>query len=555
MGTRLSEKRKKSPKADVSRHKVMEEDADFRRKRLLLYWVSVFVFFQSGSYSLYLFQAHESPVVAWFFFANAVIMPLNILLFRHDGKLKPALIRFLLTGFTNIIALITPSLDNTSIYFIATYPAVTFFLAGLRIGTILNALFMGCFVLLALSQAAGLTTSPYTMTQFRQMFVATLGIFLFAYVAERVHDRFRKELVAQRDRLDVIIRRMPVGIVVFDAPDGRPSAFNAAAEKLLGAPLDARMPLARFAEEYGISDEDGAAFNPDDLPMSVVLRSGAKDAVADFFVDRDGKDRRVLHVVSAPIYGADGLVAAAVCVIEDMTKRFELDRLKSEFVSLASHQIKTPLTSIAWALESVLEDGVSMPEEHRKTLQMALETSGQMGTLVKDLLNVSRIETGKKFDISRAPTDAVPLLQEIAQSIQGFASQRGVTISLRGTPKTLVLDIDGEKIHEAFMNLVSNAVKYSKDGGEVQVGASETADDATVFIRDSGIGIPAEYQGQIFTKFFRAPNVIQGIEGTGLGLYIVKAIIEKHGGSVWFDSKEDEGTTFFVRLPKAKKTS
>ncbi len=189
--------------------------------------------------------------------------------------------------------------------------------------------------------------------------------------------------------------------------------------------------------------------------------------------------------------------------------------------------------------------------------------------LVEELLNVSRIETGTKFEITKTPTDVVEIINSLTTDLVGLSHSHDVALEKSaGFPSTYELPLDADKIRQVFANLFSNAVKYSKRGGKVLVdlkdskapafanpryaeGSGEAKENKVLItIQDTGVGIPAKQQSRMFEKFFRADNVQTAeTEGTGLGLYIAKAIIEGHGGKIWFESEENVGTTFFVELP------
>lgn len=234
-------------------------------------------------------------------------------------------------------------------------------------------------------------------------------------------------------------------------------------------------------------------------------------------------------------------------------EREQIEKMKSEFVSVASHQLRTPLTGIKWFSELMLRGKAGAVSVDQKDFLTQIHDSNErMIKLVEDLLNVSRIETGTKFEIKKIPTDMVPMLDSLATDLVGLAEKHKVKIMrAENFPKTLMLSVDADKIRQVFGNLLSNAVKYSHDGGIVTVGLyPPRADVITFSISDTGLGIPEKAQSRMFEKFFRAENVqTQETDGTGLGLYIVKAIVEGHGGKIWFESEENVGTSFFVELP------
>ena len=262
-------------------------------------------------------------------------------------------------------------------------------------------------------------------------------------------------------------------------------------------------------------------------------------------------DGRYFDRYSAPLIGPDGKPDGRIWFFRDITREKEIDTMKSEFVSVASHQLKTPLAGIKWVSELLLGDKIIKPNEKQVEYLKDIQTSNnRMLKLVGDLLDVSHIETGRKFNIEKKETDVAELVAIAIKTNQALADTKKIKIILcQGAPKTLLLNIDGEKIQQVFENLINNAIKYSKDGGQVEVGCEHKPNETVFSIKDQGIGIPEKQQDKVFQKFFRGENALtQATDGTGLGLYIAKAIVEAHGGKIWFESVENQGTTFYFSL-------
>jgi len=263
-------------------------------------------------------------------------------------------------------------------------------------------------------------------------------------------------------------------------------------------------------------------------------------------------DGRYLDVYSSPLVGEDKKNYGRIWFFRDITREKEIDKTKSEFVSVASHQLKTPLAGIKWVVELLLGSKIVKPDVKQiEYLQDIQSSNEKMLKLVNDLLDVSHIETGRKFNIEKKETDVAELAIAALKANQPLADGKKVSVILcKDAPQKLLLNIDGDKIGQVFNNLLNNAIKYSKDGGQVEVGCKRGKNDVTFLIKDNGIGIPEKQQSKIFEKFFRADNALtQATDGTGLGLYIAKAIVEAHSGKLWFESVEGKGTTFFFSLP------
>lgn len=234
----------------------------------------------------------------------------------------------------------------------------------------------------------------------------------------------------------------------------------------------------------------------------------------------------------------------------------ELNRTKSEFISVAAHQLRTPLSAIRWVFNLLLEEERgNLTENQVALLRRGYESNQRMVDLVNGLLTVSRIESGKfKYQF-----EAMRIEDVIRQSLVEFEGQskdRQVAIVFRKPkePAPEVL-IDKEKMRDVLQNLLSNAMKYTRPGGSVTINVSQkNPAEVEIAVKDTGIGIPSDQQKRIFERFFRAQNAVRlEPDGSGLGLYIVHKIVRKHGGRVWFESVEGEGTTFLIALPTAKR--
>ena len=229
----------------------------------------------------------------------------------------------------------------------------------------------------------------------------------------------------------------------------------------------------------------------------------------------------------------------------------KLDQTKSTFISLASHQLRSPLSAIKWGLddlESQIADRIN-PEELAE-LKKIEEANNKVISLVNDLLNISRIEE-KRFNYEFRPCNIEEIIRDSAGNLISLLAKKKINLKF-DFPKTKLpyLPIDREKMMLAIENLLENAIKYNMEKGNITVKIERVGQEAIISIKDNGLGIPARQKDKIFTKFFRADNVIKfQTEGTGLGLYIVKNIILGHRGKIWFESEEGLGTTFYISLP------
>ncbi|MCX6795330.1 MAG: ATP-binding protein [Candidatus Falkowbacteria bacterium] len=268
------------------------------------------------------------------------------------------------------------------------------------------------------------------------------------------------------------------------------------------------------------------------------------------------------NISIAPVLNDRGDIIYFVAIEHDITKEKEVDKAKTEFVSLASHQLRTPLSAINWYTEMLLAgDAGPMNEEQKKYLNEVAIGNQRMVDLVDSLLNVSRLDLGT-FIVEPEPLDAAEVSKSVIEELSPLIISKKIKVEQLYNKKLKDFNADKKLFRIIFQNLLSNAIKYTLPEGRVKVristalrdksfGSLKMAFDSLVIeVADSGIGIPENQQEKIFSKMFRADNARESeTEGTGLGLYIIKSIVDHSGGSIWFKSKEGVGTTFYVAFP------
>jgi signal transduction histidine kinase len=224
----------------------------------------------------------------------------------------------------------------------------------------------------------------------------------------------------------------------------------------------------------------------------------------------------------------------------------ELDRLKDEFVSTVSHELRTPLTSISGYVELARE--LAVPEA-RGYLEIVERNADRLLSLVNDLLFVARIQSGG-VELDKGDVDATTLVAECVTSARPHAAANNVSLQFKGGGSGTAVYGDMRRLGQVFDNLISNAIKFSPEGGEVDITVSSQNGLVCVRVEDRGIGISAAERSRLFERFFRSADALdRQIPGTGLGLYISKAIVEAHGGEITATSTEGEGSSFVVELP------
>ena len=235
-------------------------------------------------------------------------------------------------------------------------------------------------------------------------------------------------------------------------------------------------------------------------------------------------------------------------VIQGFEKLAEANQLKSEFVSIVSHQLRTPLTSIQWTINLMTKIG-GLNEEQLEKLKTIKESNQRMTDLINDLLNVSRIEQGK-LGLRPERVSLKEIIQDLIKDYLPLAKASNINLSLETAQNIPLISIDPQGIKVVLQNLIDNAIRYIKNQGQVKIGLKRKKSVIRCQVQDDGVGIPLEDQGKIFQKFFRSRNIMKyQTEGTGLGLFISKSIIEASGGKIGFTSQENKGSIFWFEIP------
>lgn len=236
---------------------------------------------------------------------------------------------------------------------------------------------------------------------------------------------------------------------------------------------------------------------------------------------------------------------------DELKRAKEIDRLKSEFISTAAHQLRTPLSAVKWTLKMLVDgDFGTLNSEQKTFLMQGYQSNERMIDLVNDLLDVARIEEGR-FGFNFSFIQLEDLIDNIVQDFTHRIEEKKIKFKfIKPDEKLPKVRVDPSRIRLVIQNLIDNAIKYTPEVGEVTVLIKYSKLNIEFSVKDSGIGIPANQINRLFTKFFRSDNALKmQTEGSGLGLFIVKNIVEKHGGKIWVESKENKGSTFAFSLP------
>jgi len=264
------------------------------------------------------------------------------------------------------------------------------------------------------------------------------------------------------------------------------------------------------------------------------------------------KENLILEISAIPVMRIEEKIGTLI-ILRDVTREKIIERLKTEFVSIAAHQLRTPLSAVKWTLKMILDGDLGeVSKEQREFLSKTYISNERMIRLINDLLNITRIEEGR-FLYNVQKQNIMEVAEKVIASSKEEAQRRGIHFEFKKPRKKIPeVKIDSEKISLVFQNLLDNAIHYTKTGGQVKVSIDylKEKDRIIISVKDTGIGIPDDQQKRVFSRFFRGANAIKTeTEGTGLGLFIAKNIVEAHNGKVWFESKENKGSTFHFSLP------
>lgn len=364
-------------------------------------------------------------------------------------------------------------------------------------------------------------------------------------IEERARRKAEKKLQASlsdteqaRERVNGILKAVADGLIVTDIYN-RIVLMNRAAENLLGVRLSEVLdrPIDFAIKEKTLRDK--------------VIESLTEKTTGykfDFEMQSDDPEHpRIMRARTSVILDPEQRETGIVTIIHDVTLEREVDRMKTEFISTAAHELRTPLTSIQGFSEILLMRENLKPEEKKKFLTYINKQAVALAGIVNDLLDISRIESGRGFTLEKVLCNAGDAIKNSLLYFQEQYSNHTFEAILPEKPVSLF--VDKEKMEQVLKNLLSNAVKYSPEGGLIRVIGKVSADHYLVSIEDQGLGMTPEQVDKIFDKFYRADASSTAIEGTGLGMTIVMHIVEAHGGKVWVESELGKGTTVRFTIP------
>jgi len=377
----------------------------------------------------------------------------------------------------------------------------------------------------------------------------------FNQMAKKLHESIltlkkdRDTISAERNKLAVVLSGVTDGVIAVDLQNNI-LIFNTAAERItgylakdvIGKPIEQIMKV--FNEERELSFVEYCPMRPQRAEGIAFARNDIK------IVGRNSKECFV-NFMSGHIKEQEQANVGCIITLHDVSRERFLEIVKADFVTIAAHQLRTPLSELKWAISLLLDGDVGrITRQQKEVIEKAYQSNERMIFLVNDLLNVARIEEGKIIS-KQALLDVLEVIQVTLLDFWEKEKAKKIKIIFKPSKEKLPkIFADEEGLKLVIQNLIANAIQYTNVGGLVTISAFKKDHDVTVSVQDNGIGIPEHGQARVFTKFFRAENALRmETQGSGLGLFIAKNIVEGHGGRIWFESKEGQGTTFYFTLP------
>lgn len=377
-----------------------------------------------------------------------------------------------------------------------------------------------------------------------------LGVFVLSVAAIYIGAKLNRDTTIERSELNSILASLNDALIVYEA-DFRVVFFNPAAERIFK--LDAKTVLGHVLTPRDVEREGWRTLIQVIFPSlapRVVARSKAGEypQVLDIsFTDPPLEFR----VTTAPVGNDPSRPLAFMKIVRDRTSQVLALRSKSEFVAVASHQLRGPVTDINWALQS-LNGAEGLGDTNKSIVANALAASESLLRRIEDLLNIAKMEDGQ-FGYKFEDTDITEFVARVLADALPAAEKAGVKLYFdRPTGPLPHVTIDPARLSLALTNLLENSIRYNVENGEVTVKVDKMQDKpfVVVSVKDTGIGIPPESIEKLFNKFYRADNAIKReTDGSGLGLYIAKGIVNAHGGQIWAESELNRGTTISFALP------
>ncbi|PSO43509.1 hypothetical protein BRC19_00115 [Candidatus Saccharibacteria bacterium QS_5_54_17] len=488
-----------------------------------------------------------------------------------------------------VFSVLVSGLSDATIFWFFVFPVVATFLKGKRGGSIWLLTVVLILVSIYVASQTGMIATieiEYNAATFQQLIAAIFLVAIFVYVYQDNLDRKAASVAEREEKLntiytqlqDEIAHRQSVAdslnqnVQTLQRQKARIEALlDSIGEGVIAVDQEGKIIMANhmtkqlfnyyeddiigqyYSDVFALYDTDDNPVPAKEHPLMQALHNQTHYHTAEYFFHDYNDEPVPVSTTATPVNSEDENIGA-IEVFRDISEERAVAKAKDEFLSLASHQLRTPLGAIRWYTERLLKAS-QIKGKNRSYLETIYEDSARMSSLLSDYLNISRLELGRG-EISVSEVAFGDVVAKTLNDAQPLIDEKQLAIS-QNFSQDLTLQTDEQSLELILQNLISNAVKYTPERGTVTITAGPYTGDkkslqpGTVFhVEDSGMGIPLDQQRNIFTKLFRADNAQHSnIEGTGLGLYSVKATVDNLGGMIWFESQPERGSSFAVILP------
>lgn len=498
-------------------------------------------------------------LVGYFEFMAGITMGLNFVALKITQNVVMArnVLLTILLAFL-LIMLLNGGVQNTGLFWFYLFPVTAFFVSGRMHGIIWIAVVYVLTLLILVLSWAGVFSIPFTAIQVMQMLISLFIVSFTIYVYQKAREsatsasvRNKEDLQAERVRVEAVVDNITEGVIALDT-EGSVIFMNRSAEDMIGW-WQHDLLGKKFVDIVKTQSENDEDIKLESWPLGL-NKQDKHSSILKYF-KKDGS-KSLLLANGAPIM-RDKHCIGYVASLRDVAEERNVERAKSEFMTVASHQLRTPISAISWFSEMLLNgDAGKLGKEQEQDVRQIYQSNQRMARLVGDMLIVSRIELNN-LPIVPQEVDLTEMLRKtVKEQLEGISGDRSPTIKEHFDEKMAKVFVDPEITKIILHNLINNAVKYTPKGGNVSlevIGSGNEPDNRVTIISDSGYGIPKSQQDKIFNKFFRAENIRdKDTDGTGLGLFIVKSLLDYIGGDISFTSEENQGTIFVVHLPYRK---
>jgi len=453
------------------------------------------------------------------------------------------------------------SFQMTSSTLVAFILLTTVIYSSLRNGRLfgtISAFICGIYALYAFSRLSPLF--HYTNAREKNAIIILIFFLLVAFIVGWLREtidhlflserRARNQIEIERAHLEAMLRQLPTGVLYIKSPNGKIILANREMEEIFQTPFPSVKTLQDFRTVM-IQRKNGRVNSFSRFAAIQALKKGKVILDEEFQIIRNNTTAAFIRMNATPILDKNNRVTSAVAVFDNITAFKEVERLKDEFISIMSHELKAPMTSLKGYANIIKKRSHRYHDDKlRYYIEKIENQTSTMSSLINDILDLSRIQTGK-MSIHKESFDLAEVIQD---TIEAFSQTTRIHTILFEKINPTSVHADRFRIYQVFSNLLSNAIKYSPNGGKIIVTITQNTKNIVVSVKDQGIGLTPDQEKKVFDKLYQASTPKgRRFPGLGMGLYISKEIMNLHKGKIWVQSEKNKGSTFFFSLPRDKK--